>query len=58
MRSSPGIERGLANRADQRVLSWFGHLERMDDYRMARRLLMADVSGGRVWGRPRLSWMA
>ena len=52
-----GIERELASRADQRVLRWFGHVERMDEYRMARRMLMAEVSGGRVRGRPRLSWM-
>ena len=32
-------------------------MERMDDYRMARRVLMAEVSGGRVRGRPRLGWM-
>ena len=38
----------LASRADQRVLRWFGHVERMDDYRMARRVLKAEVSGGRV----------
>ena len=36
----------LASRADQRVLRWFGHVERMDDYRMARMLLMAEVGGG------------
>ena len=30
-----GIERELASRADQRVLRWFGHVERMDEYRMA-----------------------
>ena len=29
-----GIEMELASRADQRVLRWFGHVERMDDYRM------------------------
>ena len=29
----------------------------MDDYRMYRRVLMAEVSGGRVRGRPRLGWM-
>ena len=52
-----GIERELACRADQRVLRWFGHVERMDDNRMARRVLMAKVSGGRVRGRPRLGWM-
>ena len=26
----------------------------MDDYRLTRRVLMAEVSGGRVRGRPRL----
>ena len=52
-----GIEMELASRADQRVLRWFGHLERMDEYRMARRVLMAEVSGGRVQGRPRSGWM-
>ena len=45
-----GIERELASRADQRVLRWFGHVERMDDYRMARRVLMAEVSGVQVEG--------
>ena len=47
---SAGIERELTSSADPRVLRWFGHVERMDDYRMARRVLMADVSGGRVRG--------
>ena len=52
-----GIERELASRADQRVLRWFGHVQRMDEYRMARRVSMAKVSGGRVRGRMRLGWM-
>ena len=55
VRRRAGIERELASRADQRVLRWFGHVERMDDDRMARRVLMAEVSG--VRGRPRLGWM-
>ena len=29
----------------------------MDDYRMVRRVLLAEVSGGGVRGRPRLGWM-
>ena len=29
----------------------------MDDYRMARRVLTAEVSGGRVRGKRRLGWM-
>ena len=43
-----GIERELVSRADQSVLRWFGHVERMDEYHIARRVLMAKVSGGRV----------
>ena len=46
-----GIERELASRADQRVLIWFWHVERKDDYGMARRVLMAEG------GRPKLGWM-
>ena len=45
-----GIKMELASRADQRVLRWFTHVERMDDYHMTRRVLMAEVSGGRVRG--------
>ena len=58
VRRRAGIERKLPSRADQRVLRWFG--QRMDEYRMARRVLMAEVSGGRpgrVRGRLRLGWM-
>ena len=48
VRRRAGIERELASRADKRVSRWFGHEERMDEYRMARNVLMAEVSGGRV----------
>ena len=41
-----GIERELASRSDQRVSRWFGNAERMDQYRMARRVMMADVREG------------
>ena len=52
-----GIERELVSRVDQRVLRWFGHLERMHEYHMARRVLMAEVSEGWVRERQRLGWM-
>ena len=45
VRMRAGIERELASRADQRVLRRFGHEERMDEYRMTRRMLMAEISG-------------
>ena len=44
VRRRAGIERELASRADQRVLRRLGHVERMDEYRMARRVLMVEVS--------------
>ena len=31
VRRRNGIERELASRGDQRVLRWFGHVERMDE---------------------------
>ena len=46
------IEMELASRADHRPLRWFGHVERMDEDRIPRKVLMAEVSGGRVRGRP------
>ena len=54
VRRKAGIERELASGVDQRVLRWFGHLERMDDYRMATSMFMTDANGCRVLGRPRL----
>ena len=38
VRRRAGIERELASRADQRVLKWFGHVERKYEYRLARRV--------------------
>ena len=45
----PGIDKELASRVDH---GWFGHVERMDEYPMAGTVLMAEVSRGRVRGRP------
>ena len=33
------------------------HVDRIDEHRMARRVMMPEVSGGRVRRRPRLGWM-
>ena len=35
VRMRAGIERELASRAAQRVFRWFGHVERMAEYRLA-----------------------
>ena len=44
VRRRAGIERELPSRADQIVFRWFMHVERMDEYRIASRVLMAEVS--------------
>ena len=38
-------------------MRWFGHVEKIYEYRLAKKVLMAEVSGGGVRGRPRLGWM-
>ena len=42
---------------DSESMRWFWHVLRMDEYCMARRVLMAEVSVAHVQGRPRLGWM-
>ena len=49
-------QKKLASTANQRVI-WFRHVESIDEYHMVRTLYIADVSGKRVRGRPRLGWM-
>ena len=48
VRKRAGIEKELSSTADHRVLRWFENKERMDEYRMARRVLMTKFSGGQV----------
>ena len=38
VRMRAGTERELASRTDLRVLRWSGHVERREEYRMARRV--------------------
>ena len=57
VRMRAGIEMVLASKADQRVLRLFRHVERMDENRMARRVLMAEVNEWWERGRPRSAWM-
>ena len=39
------------------VLRWFGHVERMEDERMLKKVMNARVNGVGARGRPRLEWM-
>ena len=47
----------LATRVDMNVLRWFGHVERMENERLLKRVMNARVNGKGARGRPRLGWM-
>ena len=58
VRRRVGIERELASRADQRVLRWFGHVERMDMYiPYGQKCVDGRSRCGQVRVRPRLGLM-
>ena len=52
-----GVRRELAAMADMNVLRWFGHVERMDNERMLKKVMNAKVDGRSARGRPRFGWM-
>ncbi len=57
VRRRTNVTRELAGRVDMQVLRWFGHMERMDDGRMTKRVMKAGVNGRGARGRPRYGWM-
>ena len=57
VRRRTGVTRQLADRAEQGVLRWFGHVERMAEGRMVKKITRSDVRGVRPRGRPRTGWM-
>ena len=42
VRRRTGIGREMASRVNQRVLRWLRHVDRMDEYRMTRRVLIVE----------------
>ena len=57
VRRRTGVVRELADRAEQGVLRWFGHMERMDGERLVKKINGSDARGVRLRGRPRMGWM-
>ena len=57
VRERTGVRKDLATRVDRNVLRWFGHVERMDNERLLKRVMNAGVDGRSVRGRPRFGWM-
>ena len=57
VRARTGVRRELAARVDTNVLRWFGHLERMDNERLLKKVMNVKVNGRNARGRPRFGWM-
>ena len=56
VRARTGVRRELAARVDMNVLRWFGHVERIDNERLLKRVMNAKVDGRSTRGRPRFGW--
>ena len=52
VRVRTGVRRELAARVDMNVLRWFGHVERMDNERLLKRVINAIVDGRSARGWP------
>ena len=57
VRERTGVMCDLAGRADESVLRWFGHVERMNDERLTKRVMNSCMIGNRPRGRPKYGWM-
>ncbi len=57
VRRRTGVVKVLAERAEQGVLQWFGHVERMEEERLVKKITRSNVRGVRPRGRPRMRWM-
>ena len=50
-----GVRWGLDEKIDERILSWFGHVEKMERDRIAKSVCVGECAGSRSVGRPRLT---
>ena len=51
-----GNKVSIEQKMDQSILRWFGHVERMGNERMVRRVYDSEVRGVRARGRPKKTW--
>ena len=52
-----GVEKGVKERIGESILRWFGHLERMDESRLVKRVYMGECVGNKRRSRPRTKWI-
>ena len=51
-----GSSVSLVGLVERRILRWFGHLIRMNEVRLVKRIMMGEIEGGRGRGRPGKIW--
>ena len=52
-----GLIKEVDERIDVSVLQWFGHVERMENDRFAKRIYVGECAGSRSVDRPRKRWI-
>ena len=52
VRERVGVTEEMSKRVDRKVLKWFGHVERMGDERLTKKVYKSEVDGVRGRGRP------
>jgi hypothetical protein len=52
-----GVEKGVIERINESVLRWFGHVERMEDHRLVKKIYNSECVGTRTIGRPKMRWI-
>ena len=57
VRARTGVRRELAARVDMNVLRWFGHVERMSNEWLMKKVMNVNFDGRSVRWRPRFGWM-
>ena len=57
IREECNVRVGVVTRMKVNKLRWFGHVERMSEERLTRKIYAAERCGIRKRGRPRVSWL-
>ena len=52
-----GIKENMRMKVQRSTMRWFGHLERMNDERLTKKVYRGNVRGKRGRGRPRKEWI-
>ncbi len=47
---------GVVEEVKQQTLKWFGHVERMEEGKMTKRVHVSEIEGGSIRGRPPGKW--